>query len=377
MTLNHFEEAVPPVPYAWPVLSTGSSTRAKLAEESPEQHPRLPYPQTWDHPYSLALPALQNRDTQKRKDSLFSLISGFYRRTCKSFHAEIKQNRTGREGVPGQEPRFAPRAWAAAAAPRRYRRDGATAAARSPPGRPHPSAPRAAAKMAEGPRPAAPALTCQPQPRRRAGRGRAAGGAEKEEGKDEDNEEEKAGGAAAEAAAAAAMIAAPLGQDAPPRCRALAATSGGSGAAPAPSRDGDGLATGQPPARHGPRARNAPAAGRASRPARPAGSERPGHRESLPPGTARGLGTPRAQGEPRGLGSAAGPGGSCPATTAPLGPAAPRVTAVPEVKQRGVFRAERAPREGLGDTDCGVFVCRRSDGGSASKLTTTFCNRLS
>ncbi|XP_041343620.1 spidroin-2-like isoform X2 [Pyrgilauda ruficollis] len=152
---------------------------------------------------------------------------------------------------------------------------------------------------------------------------------------------------------------------------------------------------------------SAPAAGRASRPARPAGSERPGrrespagserpgHRESLPPGTARGLGTPRPQGEPRGLGSAAGPGGSCPATTAPLGPAAPRVTAVPEVKQRGVFRAERAPR-GKAVSACRYcdrtetaaaalkgweipiveffyFVCRRSDGGSASKPTTTFC----
>lgn len=172
--------------------------------------------------------------------------------------------------------------------PGRRRRHGAGSAAmvppplpRSPPGPPQPSAPRAAANMAEGPRPAAPALTCQPQPRRRAGRGRAAGGAEKEEGKDEDNEEEKAGGAAAEAAAAA-MIAAPLGQDAPPRCRALAATSGGSGAAPAPSRDGDGLAPGQRPARHCPRAREQ---GQPSARYCPRARQCPGRRES-PAGSA-------------------------------------------------------------------------------------------
>lgn len=127
--------------YAWPVLRIGRSTRTKLARGVSSQHPRLPYPQTWNHPYSLGLEALKNRHTQKRKESLFSLISGFYTRTCKSFHEEIKQNRTGREGVPGQEPRFAPRAWAAAAARRRYRSHGATAAGPDPARTPAPLSP--------------------------------------------------------------------------------------------------------------------------------------------------------------------------------------------------------------------------------------------
>ncbi|XP_064493779.1 uncharacterized protein LOC135403567 isoform X1 [Pseudopipra pipra] len=50
--------------------------------------------------------------------------------------------------------------------------------------------------MAEGPRPAVPALTCQTRPgqTRRARRGRAAGGAEQEDGEDEDGEEEEKGG---------------------------------------------------------------------------------------------------------------------------------------------------------------------------------------
>lgn len=295
-----------------------------------------------------------------------------------------------------------PRAWAAAA--RRYRRDGATAAAPDP----APRTPRAAAKMAEGPRPAPPHSPVshsrgggrggagpQAARRKRRGRMRTTRRRRRREGQQQRRQQQQR-----RSRRRSGRTRLPGAE--PSRRHPAEAARPPLRAAMATGRPRDSLTAPRQP--HGPET--------ASRPARPAGSAG-WPRDSLPA-------VPRLSGQPRGLGGAAGAGQELP-RSAP-------VPAVPGVKQRSVppgpgprgdtvfvcrccYRiktaaalvSQLAPVTPIRWTDKGdetllkhhwnsIFfliqkgweipnveffccVCRRSDRGSASKLTTTFCQQ--